>query len=206
MRDGAENFASYGTETSRGTKIFSISGHVERPGNYEVPLGIPFADILSLAGGMRKGSTLKAVIPGGASAPVLPADIIMNTRLDYDAVRKAGSMLGSGAIIVMDEKVSMVKVLERLSFFFYEESCGQCTPCREGTGWLYHIIQRIATGHGREEDLDLLLSVGDNMSGRTICALADAAVMPVQGILTHYRHEFEECIKNQRPPLIHRWY
>lgn len=206
VRDGAENFASYGTETSRGTKIFSISGHVERPGNYEVPLGVPFADILSLAGGMRKGSTLKAVIPGGASAPVLPADIIMNTRLDYDAVRKAGSMLGSGAIIVMDEKVSMVKVLERLSFFFYEESCGQCTPCREGTGWLYHIIQRIATGHGREEDLDLLLSVGDNMSGRTICALADAAVMPVQGILKHYRHEFEECIKNQRPPLIHRWY
>ncbi|MFH4355209.1 MAG: NADH-ubiquinone oxidoreductase-F iron-sulfur binding region domain-containing protein, partial [Neisseriaceae bacterium] len=204
IRNGAEYFTQYGVENSRGTKVFSVSGHVERPGNYEVPLGLPFKELLELAGGMREGSRLKAVIPGGASAPVLPANIIMELTLDYDAVQKAGSMLGSGAVIVMDENVSMVRALERLSYFFYEESCGQCTPCREGTGWLYRIIHRIATGEGKYEDLALLESICTNIAGRTICALGDAAVFPVRSFLKHFKDEFVECIEKQRPP-IHRW-
>ncbi|MDO5685819.1 MAG: NADH-quinone oxidoreductase subunit NuoF [Neisseria sp.] len=204
LRDGADKFAALGTENSKGSKIFSISGHVERPGNYEVPLGTPFRELLNMAGGMRNGAKLKAVIPGGASAPVLPADIIMDLPMDYDSIAKAGSMLGSGAIIVMDEGVSMVKALERLSYFFYEESCGQCTPCREGTGWLYRIVQRIANGQGRHEDLELLTSIGNNMAGRTICALADAAVFPVRGFTKHFLHEFEACIEQQKAPE-NRW-
>ncbi|MBN3860157.1 NADH-quinone oxidoreductase subunit NuoF [Neisseriaceae bacterium PsAf] len=206
IRDGADKFGQYGVENAKGTKIFSVSGHVEIPGNYEIPLGTPFKEVLEMAGGVRKGHQLKAVIPGGASAPVLPADIIMNITLDYDAIQKAGSMLGSGAVIVMDEGVSMVKALERLSYFFYEESCGQCTPCREGTGWLYRIVNRIASGQGRMEDLDLLESICGNISGRTICALGDAAVFPVRGFLKHFRNEFVECIENQQAPANHRWF
>ena len=205
LRDGAEKFASIGTENAKGSKIFSISGHVARPGNYEMPLGTPFRVLLEMAGGMREGSKLKAVIPGGASAPVLPADIIMDLPMDYDSLSKAGSMLGSAAVIVMDEGVSMVRALERLSYFFHEESCGQCTPCREGTGWLYRIVHRIAEGRGKKEDLDLLQSICGNMSGRTVCALADAAVFPVRGFTKHFLHEFEECIEKQQPPQ-HRWF
>ncbi|QRN40618.1 MAG: NADH-quinone oxidoreductase subunit NuoF [Neisseriaceae bacterium] len=206
IRDGASKFSQYGVEGSTGTKIFSVSGHVQRPGNYEIPLGTPFKEVLEMAGGVRKGRQLKAVIPGGASAPVLPADIIMNITLDYNSIQKAGSMLGSGAVIVMDEGVSMVKALERLSYFFYEESCGQCTPCREGTGWLYRIVHRIASGQGRMQDLDLLESICGNISGRTICALGDAAVFPVRGFLRHFRNEFIECIETQQPPLNHSWF
>lgn len=205
IRDGGKAFAEKGIENAGGTKLFSISGHVERPGNYEVPLGTPFATLLEMAGGMRGGKKLKAVIPGGSSAPVLPADIMMSLNMDYDSIAKAGSMLGSGAIIVMDEDVCMVKALERLSYFYHEESCGQCTPCREGTGWLYRIVHRIATGKGKPEDLDLLESIGNNMSGRTICALADAAVFPVRGFTKHFRHEFEHYIEHGGPIKAHKW-
>lgn len=158
-----------------------------------------------MCGGMRHGKKLKAVIPGGSSAPVLPADIMMQTNMDFDSISKAGSMLGSGAVIVMDEDVDMVKALERLSYFYFEESCGQCTPCREGTGWLYRIIHRITSGKGRPEDLALLESLGNNISGRTICALADAAVMPIQGVLKHFRAEFEHYIEHGKPMKEHRW-
>ncbi|MDR3428062.1 NADH-quinone oxidoreductase subunit NuoF [Silvimonas sp.] len=198
VRNGGQKFLELGKPNNGGTKLFSVSGHVNRPGNYEVPLGMPFPELLELAGGMRNGKKLKAVIPGGSSAPVLPADIMMNTTMDFDSISKAGSMLGSGAVIVMDEDTCMVKALERLSYFYFEESCGQCTPCREGTGWLYRVIHRIEHGQGRPEDLDLLLSVGGNIAGRTICALGDAAVMPVQGMLKHFRSEFEYHIENKR--------
>lgn len=205
IRDGAEKFAALGIEKAGGTKLFCISGHVERPGNYEIPLGTPFAELLKMAGGVRGGKKLKAVIPGGSSAPVLPADIMMQTNMDYDSIAKAGSMLGSGAVIVMDEDVCMVKALERLSYFYHEESCGQCTPCREGTGWLYRIVHRIATGKGRPEDLDLLDSVGNNMAGRTICALADAAVFPVRSFTKHFRDEFVHYIEHGKPMKPHQW-
>mgnify|MGYP003412782688 FL=1 len=205
IRDGGKAFAGQGIENAGGTKLFSISGHVERPGNYEVPLGTPFAKLLEMAGGMKDGKKLKAVIPGGSSAPVLPADIMMSLNMDYDSIAKAGSMLGSGAILVMDEDVCMVKALERLSYFYFEESCGQCTPCREGTGWLYRIVHRIAEGKGRAEDLDLLDSIGNNMAGRTICALADAAVFPVRSFTKHFRNEFEHYIEHGKPAKAHKW-
>lgn len=198
IRNGGQKFLELGKPNNGGTKLFSVSGHVNRPGNYEIPLGTPFSELLEMAGGMRGGKKLKAVIPGGSSAPILPAEIMMATTMDYDAIAKAGSMLGSGAVIVMDETVCMVKALERLSYFYHEESCGQCTPCREGTGWLYRIVHRIENGQGRPEDLDLLANIGDNIAGRTICALGDAAVLPVRGMLKHFRDEFEYHIANKR--------
>jgi NADH-quinone oxidoreductase subunit F len=187
-----------GIPNNGGTKLFSISGDVERPGNYEIPLGTPFSTLLELAGGMRGGRKLKAVIPGGSSAPVVPGDMMLDTTMDYDSIAKAGSMLGSGAVIVMDDTRCMVKSLLRLSYFYYEESCGQCTPCREGTGWLYRMVNRIEHGQGRPDDLDLLDSVAGNIMGRTICALGDAAAMPVRGFLKHYRDEFAFHIENKR--------
>ena len=190
IRMGAQAYAELGIEKAGGTKIFSISGDVERPGNYEIPLGTPFSTLLELAGGVRGGRKLKAVIPGGSSAPVLPADIMMQTNMDYDSIAKAGSMLGSGAVIVMDETRCMVKSLMRLSYFYFEESCGQCTPCREGTGWLYRMMNRMEHGQGTMEDIETLDSVAHNMMGRTICALADAAAMPVRSFIKHFRDEF----------------
>jgi len=198
MRHGADAFLALGKPNNGGTKIFSLTGHVARPGNYEVKLGTPFAKLLEMAGGMRGGRQLKAVIPGGSSMPVLPADIMMQTDMDYDAIAKAGSMLGSGAVIVMDESTCMVRALERLSYFYFEESCGQCTPCREGTGWLYRVVNRIENGRGRMEDLALLDNVADNIAGRTICALGDAAALPVKSFLKHFRHEFEHHIEHRR--------
>jgi NADH-quinone oxidoreductase subunit F len=194
---GAEAYLKLGKPNNGGTKIFSVSGDVTYPGNYEVPLGTPFADLLKLAGGMRNGKQLKAVIPGGSSAPVLPSKIMMDITMDYDAIAKAGSMLGSGAVIVMDESRCMVRSLLRLSYFYHEESCGQCTPCREGTGWLWRIVNRIEHGQGRPEDLDLLKDVAGNIQGRTICALGDAAAMPVQGMLKHYMDEFAYHIEHK---------
>ena len=191
LREGPQKYLEMGKPNNGGSKIFSVSGDVELPGNYEVPLGTPFSKLLELAGGMRHGRKLKAVIPGGSSAPVIPGSIMMETDMDYDSIAKQKSMLGSGAVIVMDETRCMVRSLLRLSYFYYEESCGQCTPCREGTGWLYRIVKRIEEGEGRPEDLDLLRSVADNIGGRTICALGDAAAMPVQGMLRHYWDEFE---------------
>ncbi|MBU1236210.1 MAG: NADH-quinone oxidoreductase subunit NuoF [Gammaproteobacteria bacterium] len=207
FRLGGEGYLNLGKPNNGGTKLFSVSGHVNKPGNYEVPMGTPFAKLLEMAGGMRGGRKLKAVIPGGSSSPVLPADIIMDCTLDYDSIAKAGSMLGSGAVIVMDETVCMVKALERLSYFYYEESCGQCTPCREGTGWLHKIVHRIEHGQGRPEDLDLLGNLTGNIMGRTICPLGDAASMPVNGFLKHFRSEYEYHIEHKKclvPPEVQR--
>jgi NADH-quinone oxidoreductase subunit F len=196
--NGGDAFLQLGRPNNGGTKLFSVTGHVARPGNYEVRLGTPFAKLLEMAGGMRDGRKLKAVIPGGSSMPVLPASVMMATDMDYDSIAKAGSMLGSGAVIVMDETTCMVRALERLSYFYYEESCGQCTPCREGTGWLYRVVNRIETGKGRMEDLPLLENVSDNIAGRTICALGDAAALPVKSFLKHFRSEFEHHIEHKR--------
>jgi NADH-quinone oxidoreductase subunit F len=198
INNGGEAFLNMGKPNNGGTKIFSVSGDVARPGNFEVKLGTPFAQLLEMAGGMRDGRKLKAVIPGGSSMPVLPADIMMATDMDYDSIAKAGSMLGSGAVIVMDETRCMVKSLLRLSYFYYEESCGQCTPCREGTGWLYRVVDRIEHGKGRPEDIDLLDNVAQNIQGRTICALGDAAAMPVRAFLKHYRDEFQHHIDHKK--------
>ena len=195
IRNGGQAYLEIGKPNNGGTKIFSVSGDVERPGNYEVPLGTPFSKLLELAGGVRTGRQLKAVIPGGSSAPVLPADIMMACTMDYDSISKAGSMLGSGAVIVMDDSRNMVESLLRLSYFYQHESCGQCTPCREGTGWLWRVVDRIWHGQGRPQDLDLLDSVAGNIMGRTICALGDAAAMPVRGMLKHFRHEFEALVQ-----------
>ncbi|MBL0093903.1 MAG: NADH-quinone oxidoreductase subunit NuoF [Piscinibacter sp.] len=200
IRNGGQAYLEVGKPNNGGTKIYSVSGDVEKPGNYEVPLGTPFAKLLELAGGVRgaaQGRTLKAVIPGGSSAPVLPASIMMECTMDYDSIAKAGSMLGSGAVIVMDDTRSMVDSLLRLSYFYMHESCGQCTPCREGTGWLWRLVERIAHGKGRMEDIDLLNSVADNIQGRTICALGDAAAMPVRAMIKHFRGEFVQLIQHQ---------
>ena len=198
IRNGGEAFLGMGQPNNGGTKLFSVSGHVARPGNYEIRLGTPFAELLEMAGGMRDGRTLKACIPGGSSMPVLPGDIMLATDMDYDSIAKAGSMLGSGAVICMDDRTCMVRALLRLSYFYYEESCGQCTPCREGTGWLYRMVHRIEHGQGRPEDLDLLNSVADNIQGRTICALGDAAAMPVRAFIKHFRDEFAYHIEHKK--------
>ncbi|HEX4926928.1 MAG TPA: NADH-quinone oxidoreductase subunit NuoF [Burkholderiales bacterium] len=202
LRNGAEAFLALGRPNNGGTKLFSVTGHVNRPGNFEVKLGTPFAELLEMAGGVYRGNKLKAVIPGGSSMPVLPADIMMKTDMDYDSIAKAGSMLGSGAVIVMDERTCMVRALERLSYFYFEESCGQCTPCREGTGWLYRVVNRIENGQGRMEDLALLDNVADNIMGRTICALGDAAALPVKSFIKHFRDEFVFHIQN-KTCLVH---
>lgn len=198
IQNGGQKFADMGVANSGGFKLFSVSGHVNNPGNFEVPMGTPFAELLKMAGGVRHGHKLKAVIPGGSSMPVLPGEIMMDVNMDYDSLQKAGSYLGSGAVIVMDDTTCMVRALERLAYFYFEESCGQCTPCREGTGWLYRIVHRIEKGEGKPEDLDLLLDLCDNIAGRTICALGDAAAWPVQGMLKHYRKEFEYHIEHKR--------
>jgi NADH-quinone oxidoreductase subunit F len=199
IRNGGQAYLEIGKPNNGGTKLFSVSGDVERPGNYEIPLGTPFSTLLELAGGVRKGRQLKAVIPGGSSAPVLPAEVMMQCTMDYDSIAKAGSMLGSGAVIVIDDSRCMVQSLLRLSYFYMHESCGQCTPCREGTGWMHRVLERIYHGEGRAEDLDLLNSVADNIQGRTICALGDAAAMPVRAMIKHFKHEFVHLIEHKKP-------
>ena len=195
IRNGGQAYLDCGKPNNGGTKIYSVSGDVNLPGNYEVPMGTPFAKLLELAGGVRTGRTLKAVIPGGSSAPVLPAHIMMECTMDYDSIAKAGSMLGSGAVIVMDDSRCMVESLKRLSYFYMHESCGQCTPCREGTGWLWRLVDKIHRGAGRPSDMALLDNVAENIMGRTICALGDAAAMPVRAMIKHFRPEFEAMIK-----------
>ncbi|HPX88589.1 MAG TPA: NADH-quinone oxidoreductase subunit NuoF [Methylophilaceae bacterium] len=196
LQHGGKAFADLGVPNSGGTKLFSVSGHVTNPGNYEVKMGTPFTELLDMAGGVWKGRKLKAVIPGGPSTAVLPAEAILSANMDYDSLSKARSSLGAGSMIVMDETTCMVKTLHRLSYFFYEESCGQCTPCREGTGWVYRVIDRIVHGKGKMEDLDLLTSVSNNISGRTICALGEAAATPVLSFIKHFRLEFEYYIQH----------
>jgi NADH-quinone oxidoreductase subunit F len=198
LAEGGKWFLELGKPNNGGSKLFSVSGHVNKPGNYEVPMGMPFAELLDIAGGVRNGHKLKAVIPGGSSAPVLPASIMMDLTMDYDSIANAGSMLGSGAVIVMDDTTCMVRALARIAHFYYEESCGQCTPCREGTGWMARMVHRIEHGEGRQEDLDLLDDVAGKIMGRTICALGDAAAMPVQGFIKHFRDEFQYHIDNKK--------
>jgi NADH-quinone oxidoreductase subunit F len=198
LSQGGQWFADLGVENSGGTKCFSVTGNVKNPANFEVPMGTPFSKLLELAGGLKEGRTLKAVIPGGSSTPLLTADTAMNMTMDYDSIANAGSMLGAGSVIIMDDTTCMVKTLTRLAHFYYDESCGQCTPCREGTGWLYRVLQRILDGNGKNEDLDLLVSVGEKISGNTICALGDAAATPVESFIRHFRHEFEYYIKHGR--------
>ncbi|MGD8378042.1 MAG: NADH-quinone oxidoreductase subunit NuoF [Gammaproteobacteria bacterium] len=191
LRKGMDWFSSIGRPRNGGPKIFSVSGHVARPGNFEIPLGTPFSELLEMAGGMRDGKQLKAVIPGGSSVPVVPGEVMLKTDMDYDSIKEAGSMLGSGAVIVIDEDTCMVRVLERISRFYMAESCGQCTPCREGTGWLKRVISRIERGQARSEELDMLYDVASKIEGHTICALGDAAAMPVKSFLEHFREEFQ---------------
>jgi NADH-quinone oxidoreductase subunit F len=198
LERGAEWFLNLGKPNNGGCKIFSVTGNVNKPGNYEVPLGTPFRDLLQMAGGMRHGRQLKAVIPGGSSMPVLPADVMMSIDMDFDSLQKAGSGLGSGAVIVMDDSVCMVKTLERLSRFYMEESCGQCTPCREGTGWLYRMVHRIENGQGTLEDIENLRRAAKNIEGRTICAFGEAAAWPVGGFLKHFYDEFVYHVEHKR--------
>ena len=198
LEKGGHWFADLGKPNNGGSKIFSVTGHVNKPGNFEVPMGTPFAELLEMAGGVRNGKKLKAVIPGGSSTPVLPAAVAMDMDMDYDSIAKAGSMLGAGSVIVIDETTCMVKSLARLSYFYFEESCGQCTPCREGTGWLSRVINRIENGKGRQEDLDLLVDVANKIGGRTICGLGDAAAMPVTSFLQHFRDEFQYHIDHKK--------
>jgi NADH-quinone oxidoreductase subunit F len=197
LKNGGEWFLNIGKPNNGGSKIYSVSGHVNKPGNYEVPMGTPFSELLEMAGGVRNGHKLKAVIPGGSSTPVLTGEEMMEVTMDYDSIAKAGSMLGAGSVIVMDETTCMVKALARMSHFYYEESCGQCTPCREGTGWLSRVIHRIEHGQGKQEDLDLLLDVANKIQGRTICALGDAAAMPVTSFVQKFRDEFQYHIDHK---------
>ena len=198
MRNGAQWFADFGIPNNGGVKLFSVSGHVNKPGNFEVNMGMPFRDLLELAGGVKDGRKLKAVIPGGSSVPVLPGEIMMDCTMDYDSIAKAGSMLGSGAVIVMDETTDMVLALRRISRFYFSESCGQCTPCREGTGWMYRMLNRIIDGKGNAEDITRLEEISHKIEGRTICALGDAAAMPVWSFIKHFRHEFEYYVEHKR--------
>jgi len=202
ISNGADWFADLGVEGSGGTMIFSVSGHVNKPANFELPLGVPFAELLEMAGGVLDGRKLKAVIPGGCSVPVMPADAIMGINMDYTSVQQAGSSLGTGSMIIMDETTCMVRTLRTISRFYYAESCGQCTPCREGTGWLWRVLDRIVAGKGEMQDLDRLLAVANKIEGHTICAFGDAAAWPVQSFLRHFGHEFEYMIKNQGRSIV----
>jgi len=202
LRKGPAWFAGLGPANSGGTVIFSVSGHVAKAGNFELPLGVPFKDLLEYAGGMKGGRKLKAVIPGGSSVPVVPGDVMIKVNMDYDSLKAAGSAIGSAAVIVMDETTCMVRVLERISRFYMSESCGQCTPCREGTGWMNRLLKRILAGNARREELGLLLDVANRIEGHTICALGDAAAWPVQSFLKHYKHEFEYMIDHGGRSLV----
>ena len=198
IRNGGQWFADFGIPNNGGVKLFSVSGHINNPGNFEINMGTPFKDLLEMAGGVKDGRKLKAVIPGGSSVPVLPGDVMLGCTMDYDSIAKAGSMLGSGAVIVMDETTDMVLALRRISRFYFSESCGQCTPCREGTGWIYRMLNRIIDGKGRPEDITKLEEISHKIEGRTICALGEAAAMPVWSFIKHFRHEFEHYVEHKR--------
>lgn len=207
IRDGAAAYKKFGTEKSPGTKLFSLSGNVRKPGNYEVNLGYSLNDLINNeGGGMKPGRKLKAVIPGGSSAPVLTAEEAMKATLDYECLAQMGTMLGSGAVIVIDDSQCMVDMLGVLMHFYHHESCGQCTPCREGTGWLNKIVHSILEGKGRLQDIDLLVKVADNMKGRTICALSDAAALPVLSFVTKFRDEFEFYVREGRSKVRGSFY
>ncbi|MGA9423046.1 MAG: NADH-quinone oxidoreductase subunit NuoF [Rhodanobacteraceae bacterium] len=198
LRNGATWFLDLGKPNNGGPKVFSVSGHISRPGNYEVRLGTPFRDLLEMAGGVRNGLKLKGVIPGGSSMPVLPADVMMDVTMDFDALKEAGSGLGSGAVVIMDETTCMVSACRRIARFYMAESCGQCTPCREGCGWMYRMLTRIVEGDATMEDVHMLRQAAGQIEGHTICAFGEAAAWPVQGFLRHYWHEFEYFIEHRR--------
>ena len=198
VRNGAEWFANLGKPNNGGPKIFSVSGHINNPGNFEIRLGTPFVDLLAMAGGVRNGHKLKGVIPGGSSMPVLPAETMLACTMDYDSLQKAGSGLGSGAVIVMDDTTCMVRACRRISRFYWQESCGQCTPCREGTGWMHRMLDRICNFEATLDDLQMLRAAAGQIEGHTICAFGEAAAWPVQGFLRHFWHEFEYAIVNGR--------
>ncbi|OYZ23995.1 MAG: NADH-quinone oxidoreductase subunit F [Bdellovibrio sp. 28-41-41] len=207
IRDGAAAYKKFGTEKSPGTKLFSLSGNVRKPGNYEVNLGYSLNDLINNeGGGMKPGRKLKAVIPGGSSAPVLTAEEASRATMDYECLAQMGTMLGSGAVIVIDDSQCMVDMLGVLMHFYHHESCGQCTPCREGTGWLNKITHSILEGKGRLQDIDLLVKVADNMKGRTICALSDAAALPVLSFVTKFRDEFEFYVREGRSKVRGSFY
>jgi NADH-quinone oxidoreductase subunit F len=208
LRHGAAWFRQWGTEKSAGTKIFSVSGPVKRPGNYEVPLGLPLRRLIDeQCGGMRDGFTLKAVIPGGSSVPPLPASLL-DTGLDYESMNAAGTFVGSGGVIVIDDRTCLVDALLNITRFYRHESCGKCTPCREGTYWMEEVLLRLEHGQGRSDDIDLLNDVADNILGKSFCALGDAAAMPVMGFIKHFRPEFEhhvthkQCLANRRREAV----
>ncbi len=198
IRNGAEWFLGLGKPNNGGPKIFSVSGHVAKPGNFEIRLGTPFKDLLEMAGGVRDGRPLKAVIPGGSSMPVLPGKVMLGLTMDYDALQKAGSGLGSGAVIVMDDSTCMVRACQRIARFYFKESCGQCTPCREGTGWMYRMLTRIVEHKATLEDLHMLKAAAGQIEGHTICAFGEAAAWPVQGFLRQFWSEFEYAIIHKR--------
>ena len=197
IRNGPKWFLNLGKPNNGGTKLFCVSGHVNKPGNYEIAMGTPFAELLEMCGGVRNGNKLKAIIPGGSSMPVMTAEAALAVDMDYDSLAKAGSALGSGGVIVMDDTTCMVKALMRISRFYYAESCGQCTPCREGCGWMWRVLSRIENGQGEPKDLDLLLAAAGQIEGRTICAFGDAAAWPVQSFLKYFRDEFEYHIEHK---------
>ena len=191
-------YKDIGLDSSEGMKIFCMSGHVNKPGNYEIPLGTKFSTLLDMAGGVRDGVQLKDVIPGGSSVPVVKGSVMLDLKMDYDSISKAGSMLGSGGVIVMDDSTCMVSVLHRISRFYYEESCGQCTPCREGTGWLHRILTNVLSGHGSVDDLNQLDRIANQIEGHCICALGDAAAMPVRSFLKNFWDEFEFYVDKKK--------
>jgi NADH-quinone oxidoreductase subunit F len=198
LRHGAAWYRQWGTEKSAGTKILSVSGPVRRPGNYEIPMGMPVRKLIDdLCGGMRDGLEIKAVIPGGSSVPPLPASLL-DTGLDYESMNAAGTFLGSGGVIVIDDRTCLVDALWNITRFYRHESCGKCTPCREGTYWMEEVLARLERGEGRERDIDLLNDVADNILGKSFCALGDAAAMPVMGFIKHFRPEFEHHVTHRR--------
>jgi NADH-quinone oxidoreductase subunit F len=208
VKNGAQWFRQWGTERSPGTKILSVSGPVKRPGNYEVPMGLPLSTLLNEhCGGMSDGMKVKAVIPGGSSVPLLPASML-GTGLDFESMVAAGTLLGSGGVIVIDEQTCIVDALWNITRFYEHESCGKCTPCREGTYWMSEVFARLERGEGRTSDIDLLYDVSDNILGKSFCALGDAAAMPVMGAIKHFRDEFEfhvrerRCMANRRAPVL----
>ncbi len=196
INNGAEWYAGIGADTHPGPMLYGISGHVNRPGVYEFPSGMLITDLIyDVAGGITNGKKLKAVVPGGSSVPVLRADMIEGATMDGDGLREVGSMLGTGGMLIMDEDTDMVTFLRRVTHFYHHESCGQCTPCREGTGWLEDLVTRIDEGEGHIRDLDILMDLCTQMEGRTVCALADAAAWPVRNTIERFRDEFEAKCK-----------
>ena len=206
LRRGAEWFASIGAENNKGTKLFCISGHVNKRCNVEEAMSLTFRELIDThCGGIRGGwDNLKAVIPGGSSVPMVPAEQIIDAKMDFDTLRNLKSGLGTAAVIVMDQSTDLIKAIARISYFYRHESCGQCTPCREGTGWMWRVLERMAVGQAEHSEIDLLLDVAGQVEGHTICALGDAAAWPVQGLIRHFRHEIEERISNYRigKPLV----